>query len=158
MPPTYTVTEPGQWQALLSEIFGAWRIEDRDLCGHPTKFFVGELEGTELPTLAFRIPTSLEIGMRVLVTHECGWCACHSGPYWEITANTIPAGVTGRVVGFGLHLHTNLRHCTNGVVMVETDPETVPGRHRWVLGLPVSSLRVVTEAQSEAIVYGGLFV
>lgn len=156
-PNTYTVNEPGQWRELLSEIFRDWRIEERDLCGHPTKYFVGELEGKELALLAFSIPTALEVGMRVLVTHECGWCSCHSRPAFEITAHTIPEGVTGRVVGFGLHLHTNLRHCTNGVVMVETDPETTPGKHRWVLGLPVSSLRVITEAQGEAITYGGLF-
>ena len=65
--------------------------------------------------------------------------------------------MTGRIVGFGLHLHTNLRNCTQGVVMVETDPETTPGRHRWVLGLPPTPLTVISEAQGEAITYGGLF-
>lgn len=153
----YTVTKPGQWQALLSEVFGAWRIEERDLCGRPVKFFVGELEGEELALLAFSIPTALEVGMRVMVVHECGWCSCHSRPAFEITAHTIPEGVTGRIVGFGLHLHTNLRNCTQGVVMVETDPETTPGRHRWVLGLPPTPLTVISEAQGEAITYGGLF-
>lgn len=152
------VTEPGQWQALLSEVFGAWRIETRDLCGKPCKFFVGDFDGSELVLLAFSIPTALEIGMKVVTNHECGWCCCHSRPAFEITAHTIPEGVTGRIVGLGLHLCANLRHCARGVVMVETDPETTPGRHRWVLGLPPVPLQVITEAQSEAITYGGLFV
>jgi hypothetical protein len=153
----YTVTEPGQWQALLSEVFGAWRIEKRDLCGHPTKFFVGELEGKEVTLLDFSIPTALEVGMKVMIRHECGWCSCHSRPAFEITTPVIQEGVTGRIVGLGLHLSLNLPHCTRGVVMVETDPETTPGRHRWVLGLPPVPLMVITEAQGEAITYGGLF-
>lgn len=157
-------TEPGNWHAILTDVFGrGWKAEERDLYANlgpdsyrkTTKVFTYD-KGEEWRPLCFIRP-ELEIGQRVHYPTRVGYCCEHSERgVWEVLAGEpLNEGITGTIVRLGMERLP--LSWTQAHVVVQLDPATVRGRHAWRVCLPPTPLRIITEAQSEALAFGGLF-
>lgn len=161
---SYIMTDaPGNWHAILTDVFGRWKVEERDLYAnmgpdhysYRTKVFTYD-KGEEWYLASFIRP-ELEIGQRVHYPQRAGYCCEHSerGVWDTLGGEPLNEGITGTVVE--LRIHRVLHHLTKTHVVVQLDPATVRGRHAWRVCLPPAPLRIITEAQSEALAFGGLF-
>lgn len=160
-------TTPGNasWRELLTQVFGPWCIEERVLfpdhpkawVREPLTFFVGQVAGQEWAELAFCVRPELAVGQRVYYPSPVGHCCSHSQPevFETLGHGAFNAGIAGTIVELGFDTHP--KHCSQTHVVVQLDPATVRGRHAWRVCLPPAPLRIITQEQSEAITYGGLF-
>lgn len=151
--------EPGDgWRNLLSRIYPDWRIESRNLFGHASDFFVATHKGQEVDELLFHLRPDLEVGQQIISPTRIGFCCSHSGNGLDSSRETLPPGITGTIREIGVFLRLSCgRYRPSAHVVVDLDPETVPGRHRYRACLPPAPLRVISDVRREAALYGGLF-
>lgn len=150
-------TEPGDgWRNLLRQVYGDWQVVERDLFGHTARFFEGTQDDLKVSELAHSVRTDLEVGQRVTTFTRVGHCCSHSSI--GSCLDSLPPGITGTIQKIGVQTsYYHNRPEPRAHVVVEMDPETIPGRHRFILCLPPAPLVVISDAQRDAALYGGLF-